>query len=41
VTDLREEPENASDSMRVSSDSFSNESDETDWQEQKHAEQKT
>jgi hypothetical protein len=37
VIDLREEPENAPDSIRVSFDSFSNEIDESDLQFEKHS----
>jgi hypothetical protein len=41
VIDLREEqPENADDSMRVNSESFSNEIDESDSQLEKHDEQR-
>jgi hypothetical protein len=40
VLDLREEPANASDSMRASSESVSNESDENELQDDKHAEQR-
>jgi hypothetical protein len=39
--DLRAEPENASDSMRFSREPFSNEIDESDWQHEKHDEQRT
>jgi hypothetical protein len=41
VIDLREEQkENASDSMRVNSESVSNETDESDLQAEKHDEQR-
>jgi hypothetical protein len=41
VIDLRDEQEqNASDSMRVNSESFSNEIDESDWQDEKQSEQR-
>jgi hypothetical protein len=40
VIDGREEPENALDSMRVNSESVSNEIDESDKQYEKHGEQR-
>jgi hypothetical protein len=40
VIDVREEDENASDSMRVNSESISNEIDESDLQDEKHDEQR-
>jgi hypothetical protein len=41
VTDLREEQyENAFDLMCVNSESVSNETDESDWQYEKHCEQR-
>jgi hypothetical protein len=40
VIDLREEKANAPDSMRVNSESVSNEIDESDLQYEKHSEQK-
>jgi hypothetical protein len=41
VIDLREEYSNAFDSMRVNSESVSNEIDESDVQDEKHPEQRT
>jgi hypothetical protein len=40
VIDLRPEPENAFDSMRLNRESFSNEIDESDLQYEKHEEQR-
>jgi hypothetical protein len=40
VIDLREEPVNPPDSMRVKSESVSNEIDESDLQYEKHNEQR-
>jgi hypothetical protein len=40
VIDVREEDENALDSMRVNSESISNEIDESDLQNEKHDEQR-
>jgi hypothetical protein len=41
VIDLREEQyQNTTDSMRVNSESVSNEIDESDWQFKKHSEQR-
>jgi hypothetical protein len=40
VIDFRPELANASDSMRINRESFSNEIDEREWQFEKHAEQR-
>jgi hypothetical protein len=41
VIDLKVEPENASDSMRCSRESFSNEIDESEWQFEKYDQRRT
>jgi hypothetical protein len=41
VIDLKAEPENAYDSMRLSRESFSNEIDESELQHEKHEEERT